>query len=236
MDLNRYYNNMLRILVREQNSEGLNANEIQLLDALAKCADMWQWPKEFTPRNNLLIMLTQWGSSAKVKRVRASLVDKGFIFFKPRKRKPGIYSFTNKLTGSNVKKANKTPMAYSTSTDSNMIHLFKSGQPIKKETVRAKHISNAEQVKADHLKYWPLFVEAIKPAINDADISQKDQIREYFRELDMDFIREMIYRFDKVNWSKIMAPAPYLIKSLTNDLRNQRIRDSLRTKEENKNK
>lgn len=224
MDLNRYYNNMLRILVKEQNLEGLTSQEIQLLDALAKIADMWRWPEEFKPRNTLILTLTQWGSVSKVKRVRASLVKKGFIFFKARKRKAGIYSFTNKITGNNtrtIKNKDNQEVSYSTSKNSKIVRLYEPQSEDVVEERQLKRVDAEEQSKADHLHYWRPFVEAVKPAIDDADVAQQESIRDMYRELDIPFITELIYRFNRIDWTSKRAPAPYLIKSMMNELKNQ---------------
>lgn len=236
MDLNRYFNNKLRILYYEQNSEGLTPNEIQLLDALAMFADMQRWPKEFAPRNNVLLTLTQWGSEAKIKRVRASLMEKGFIVFQPRKRKAGIYAFTAKITGQNSKKASKTSMSYSSASGSNMIHLYKKQpKPVQHQVKQTSSYDiKAEQRKADHERLWELFDTVFRTQIEEADYSEQQQIKKMFYELDTDFLNAMITRFDGFNWKPIINPGKYLITCLNNDLNNQKIRDEMRTKENKK--
>lgn len=155
---------------------------------------MWHWPDEFTPRNQLLLNLTAWGSESKIKRVRASLVKKGFIYFTARKRKAGVYKFTNKITGRNIKtvkdKKKDTQMSYSSSDDSNVIQIvnqemdeavndiqFGKAEHHEVTATPSKQPTNPqEQDKADHQKWWPSFAEALRPALQ-AD--RQDTTRSY---------------------------------------------------------
>ena len=237
MDLNRYNNNMLRILVHEKNEkEQLTSQEIQFLDALAKAADMWHWPEEFTPRNQLLLNLTAWGSESKIKRVRASLVKKGFIYFTARKRKAGVYKFTNKITGKNVKtikdKKKDTQMSYSSSDDSNIIQIVNQEMQEAVDDVqlgKAEHhevtttqdkltVDPQEQDKADHQKWWPSFAAPIMPALQAADKTQLDRIQSYYQQLNLRHVRDFINRFWEVDWSSKRSPVAYVIAALKNEI------------------
>lgn len=227
MDLNTYINNKWRILVRESNAEGLTSQEIMLLDALAAADDMQDWSKSFTPRNQLLLELTSWKSITSIKRARSSLVEKGFILFRPRKRKAGVYQFTNKITGKPFKHTKVPTVDYRTEDGTNLVHLYTKPQPTKKTTVSPE--KNKE--KALKMRYWRAFISAVMPAINYADVSQQDYIRSMFYSYEEDFLIELIDRFNEMDWHKVRDPARYLIVSMKNDLKNQKIRKSMREKE-----